>query len=126
MVRRGAWGGSPACPGGPPIVSATASAVGAAFVSVVVVSVLIFITLPYAASPRHAAERALLWGPARGVSIGRRSLARLFLGRRRERDLRRPLRLEIGDRALDGVLRQDRAMDLHRRQMKLLGDHAVL
>src|SRR5688572_6642700 len=32
----------------------------------------------------------------------------------------------IADRRLDGVLGQDRAMDLHRRQRQVLRDHGVL
>src|SRR4051812_34820563 len=39
---------------------------------------------------------------------------------------RRPLGLVIGDGALDGVLGQDRAVDLHRRQVQLLDDLGVL
>src|SRR3954471_24402306 len=37
-----------------------------------------------------------------------------------------PLRLVVGDRALDRVLGQDRAMDLHGRQVELLDDLRVL
>src|SRR5919199_1570046 len=41
-----------------------------------------------------------------------------------ERLFGRLLGAEIGDRALDRVLGEDGAVDLHRRQVKLLGDHA--
>src|SRR5262245_20489579 len=38
----------------------------------------------------------------------------------------RPLLLEVSDGSLDGVLGQDRAVDLHRRQLQLVHDVRVL
>src|SRR5690606_25340886 len=53
-------------------------------------------------------------GPARGGRRAGQRLLRLLLGP------------EVGDRALDRVLGEHRAVDLHRREVERLGDYAVL